>query len=707
MTKYSKNRYSVKELAIKQSPRNGSMKPMVPEGPSCFSDLAPRGPMQVSNQVIGLLIENGDGGIVIPDPGFKETNFGNIYIDKNHLNGAPFHMTVVCEVLNPSNTSKSYRGKIVEVLGDLGNNDVRMLSVLKQYGLSQTFPEAVLDEVKDLSTNPDPEFVEEEIKSGREDLRNLLTITIDGEEAKDLDDAISLEEIPGGNYRLYVHIADVSNYVRENTALDNEAKLRATSVYLVDRVIPMLPPKLSNGLCSLNPNVDRLTMTCEMLIDEDGHTFDGRVYESVIRSNKRMSYKESYRILTEPRESDKDEYGDIIPMLQNMKELAARIKVMRDNKGAINFDFPESKIILNEDGSVKDVMPYPINFTNGIIEQFMIAANEFVAEKFATMNYPFVYRVHEDPDAMKISRFVQVAKNYGATGRLAGKLTPLAVSDYMKTIRDEDAKPMLDTILLRSMAKAKYSSDNLGHFGLASKFYCHFTSPIRRYPDLYIHRIIKSYIHNENKRRHFAALVTGVSNHSSDMERNSVEAERCSKDIKKAEYMADKLGERFEGTITSIIGAGFFVMLPDTVEGFVPFRSMQDHYIFDENNYRAIGTRTGKKLTIGMPVSVIVSLVDTDLHRIDFVCDESFERNVSNSERRNSRKELRAALKSSREQSPKAKTIVKNGRKVRRIKLNSVDDFSDFGSSSKPSRKAKPKTKSKSPNKGYKNKKRR
>ncbi len=704
MTRYGKPKHSVRDLASKQSPRNGSMKPMVPEGPTCFADLAPRGPLQVANQVIGLLIENGDGGIVIPDPGFKETNFGNIYIDKNNLNGAPFKMTVVCEVLNPTNTNRSFRGKIVEVLGDMGNNDVRMLSVLKQYGLSQTFPEAVLDEVKDLPVNPDEEDVTKQIASGREDLRNLLTITIDGEEAKDLDDAISLEEVPGGNYRLYVHIADVSNYVRENTALDTEAKLRATSVYLVDRVIPMLPPKLSNGLCSLNPHVDRLTMTCEMLIDEDGRTFDGRVYESVIRSDARMSYNETYRIITEPKETDSAEYGDIVPMLHKMKELAEKIKIMRDNKGAINFEFPESKIILNEDGSVKKIMPYPINLCNGIIEQFMIAANEFVAEKFCTMNYPFVYRVHDEPDGMKIARFTQVAKNYGATGRLVGKITPLAISNYMASIDDEDAKPMLDTVLLRSMAKAKYSSDNLGHFGLASKFYCHFTSPIRRYPDLYIHRIIKSYIHNENKRRHFAGLVTGVSNHSSDMERNSVEAERASKDIKKAEYMADKIGEHFHGVITSIIGSGFFVMLPDTVEGFVPFRTMRDHYIFDENNYRAIGTRTGKKLTIGMPVEVIVSLVDTDMHRIDFVCEESFENSTSNKERANSRRELRAALKSSRSSERHAKTIVKNGRKVRRITLSSEEDFYDVGKrkvSGKP--KSSKTSKSKSKNKGYKN----
>ena len=596
-----------------------------PDVPSNYSELAPRGPMQVVNQVIGTLVANGEGGLVLPDPAFKETNFGMVRIEKNKLNGAPFGMTVVCEILNPANTNREFRGQIIEVLGDQGNNDVRMLSVLRQFGLSQTFPDDVKAETDPLPVNPDPAVVTKEIEAGRTDNRDLLTITIDGEEAKDLDDAISLELLPGGNYKLYVHIADVSHYVRLDTALDREALLRATSVYLVDRVIPMLPPKLSNGLCSLNPNVDRLTLTAEMLIDSEGRTYDGSIYESVIRSDHRMSYNECYRILTEPRESDASEYGEVVTMLQNMKELADILKRMRDGKGAINFEFPETKVILDNDGKPTDVMPYPINFCHGIIEQFMIAANEFVAQTFATMNYPFVYRVHEEPDSIKIARFCNVARNFGAVGRLPVKLSPMDIVRYMETVRDESAKPMLDTVLLRSMAKARYSSECLGHFGLASKFYCHFTSPIRRYPDLYIHRIIKSYIHEEGKRRYFAGRVEDVAAHSSDMERNAVEAERASVDIKVAEYMKDKVGEHYKGVITSIIGAGVFVMLPDTVEGFVPFRSMRDHYIFDERAYRAVGSRTGMKLTIGMEVPIVVAAVDTDLVHVDFVFDEGFE----------------------------------------------------------------------------------
>ncbi len=593
--------------------------------PETLADQAPRGPLQVKNQVIGILRQSPTGGVVIPDPAFRSTDYGAIEIDKNHLNGAPFNMVVVCEVLNPNCDRGDCRGTITEVLGDYGNNDVRMLTVLRQFGLSQTFPDKVVKEVEPLPVNPDPEQVIKEIAGGRHDLRDVLTITIDGEDAKDLDDAISIEKLRNGNFKLYVHIADVSNYVREGTALDMEAFSRGTSVYLVDRVIPMLPPKLSNGLCSLNPNVDRLAMTAEMLVDREGGIYGGDLYESVIRSDRRMSYNECYRILTETRPEDDEEYGDIIPMLIQMKELAEILKAMRERRGAVNFEMPETKIILNDDGTVKDIMPYPINFTNGIIESFMICANEFVAKKFSELKYPFVYRVHEDPDPIKISRFSNIARYFGASGRLFGKIKPLDVQRFMGTIGDKTALPALDELLLRSMAKARYCSDCLGHFGLASKYYCHFTSPIRRYPDLYIHRIIKSYLHGENSRSHFAGLVDNAAEHSSDMERNAVDAERASDDIKICEYMADKVGEHYDGVISSIIDAGCFVRLENTVEGFVPFRSLRDHYFFDERSYRAIGAHGGKILSIGMPVTIVVEKVDTEENKIDFSFEYGFE----------------------------------------------------------------------------------
>ncbi len=628
-----KSNYAM-NMSLRQQARRAAAEGVRSDVPKNFAELEPKGPLGVKNQVVGRLIQNGDAGDVYPDQAFRDTNFGVIHISKENLNGAPYKMTVVCEVLNPDNQNKDFRGKIIEVLGDMGNNDVRMLSVLRQYGLSQTFPEAVEDEVKDLPVNPAPELIDEQIKRGRRDLRDLLTITIDGEDAKDLDDAISLKPLNNGNYKLYVHIADVSDYVRENTNLDGEAKLRGTSVYLVDRVIPMLPPKLSNGLCSLNPNVDRLTLTAEMYIDSEGNTYDGDVYESVIRSDRRMSYNECYRLLTEEKAEDEAEYGPILPMLRDMKRLAEILRRMREGRGAINFDFPETDVILDDDGVPVKVMAHSITFTNGIIEQFMICANEFVAEKFCRMKYPFVYRVHEDPDPIKLARFSRVARTFGATGKLGGSnVTPMDVVMFMDSIKDESSKPMLDQVLLRSMAKARYSSSNLGHFGLASRFYCHFTSPIRRYPDLYIHRIIKTYLHGDDQKKHFSGLVEPVASHSSDMERNSVDAERASKNIKICEYMSKHVGEHYEGYITSIIASGVFVMLDSTAEGFVAFRTMNDHYLFDERMYRAIGARGGLKLTIGMKVKVVVSSVDTDAAKIDFVFEDGFERGWKNSGR--------------------------------------------------------------------------
>ena len=494
---------------------------------------------------------------------------------------------------------------------------------------------------------------------GRRDKRDLLTITIDGEDAKDLDDAISIEKLKNGNFKLFVHIADVSNYVREGTMLDAEAFSRATSVYLVDRVIPMLPPKLSNGLCSLNPNVDRLAMTAEMLVDREGGIYGGEVYESVIKSDRRMSYTECYRILTNPKPEDEQEYGEIVPMLIKMKELAEILKSMRERRGAIGFEMPETKVILNDDGTVKDIMPYPINFTNGIIESFMICANEFIAKKFFDLKYPFVYRVHEDPDPIKIARFSNIARYFGASGRLFGRIKPLDVQRFMNTIGDKTALPALNELLLRSMAKARYCSDNLGHFGLASKYYCHFTSPIRRYPDLYIHRIIKSYLHGENSRSHFAGLVDNAAEHSSDMERNAVDAERASDDIKICEYMADKIGEHYDGVISSIIDAGVFVRLENTVEGFVPFRSLRDHYFFDDRSYRAIGAHGGKILSIGMPVTIVVEKVDTEENKIDFSFEYGFE------EERNERGGGRPPVKKGRKGKPSASKVRKGASKSR------------------------------------------
>lgn len=637
-------------MSLVQQRRNAAMSEKDPTRPQNFSELMPRGPEQAKNIVVGYLRSLGEGGVVVPDASFKEANFGMVRISKEKLNGAPFDMVVVAKVLNPSMDGGEYRGEIIEVLGDIGNNDVRMLAVLRQFGLSQTFPQQVRDEVDPLPFNPEQADIEAEIARGRRDLRDMFTITIDGEDAKDLDDAISIEPLEDGKMRLLVHIADVTHYVREGTALDEEAKLRATSVYLVDRVIPMLPPKLSNGLCSLNPNVDRLSMTADMIIDADGETIDGEIYESVIRSNHRTSYNECYRLLFEPRKEDADKI-ELIDALWLMKGLTDRLDDRRKRLGALEFDFPETKIELDTEGNPVKIMPYPINYCHGMIEQFMICANEFVAKKFALMNYPFVYRVHEEPDKMKITRFCTVARSYGAMGAIRGKITPLAIKTYMSTVTNEEVKPALDTLLLRSMAKARYAPVNMGHFGLASEYYCHFTSPIRRYPDTQIHRIIKSYLANgPEERKHFAAIVDGVSAHSSDMERNSVEAERQSNQVKIAMYMQDKIGEKYTGRISGIISAGIFVELENTVEGFVAYRTMSDHFFFDERNMRAVGRR-GNVLMIGQKVNVEVASVDTDLNRVDFIIDESNSDNSSNPNghakigRRKAKKQAKVAMR--------------------------------------------------------------
>ncbi|MBP5654136.1 MAG: VacB/RNase II family 3'-5' exoribonuclease, partial [Clostridiales bacterium] len=489
-------KYSVKKGSVQNIPAF--------DEPLNFTEVAPRGPARVKNTVVGVLRAKGNGGEVIPGPSFKETDFGPVSIYSKDLNGAPFGMTVVCEILNPSAKKGQFRGKIVEVLGDYGRPDVRMAEVITRYGLKQKFPEEVTAEIENVGISLTDEEVEDAIRRGRRDLRDLTTITIDGEDAKDLDDAITLERLPNGNWHLYVHIADVSNYVREGTALNEEAFCRGTSVYLADRVLPMLPAKLSNGICSLNPNVARFTMTCEMELDDEGHEVKSDIYESVIISDRRMSYNECYRILTEPDDGDAAEYGKILGMLTDMKVLADILKRMREGRGAINFNFPETKVILDDDGNTTDVMAYPINFCHGIIESFMIAANECVAETFCRKQYPFVYRVHDDPDPIKIAGFNMVARHLGIPGRIPNEPKPIDIANFMANAYDNPRRELLEELLLRSMAKAVYDSVNLGHFGLASKYYCHFTSPIRRYPDLQIHRIIKENLQGKLEEKRIA-----------------------------------------------------------------------------------------------------------------------------------------------------------------------------------------------------------
>ena len=576
-----------------------------------------RGPLAAKNQCVGILSEHDFGGIVQPDVGYDKMQYGRILIRKNQLFGAPFGMKVVCEIINPDSEPQSYEGRIIEVLGDPGNGDIAILSILKQNGLSTVFPEAVLAQADTFPVSPEDAEIRTAIASGRRDLRDLMTITMDGEDAKDLDDAISIQEMPGKGHKLYVHIADVSNYVTEQSVLDEEARNRATSVYLVDRVIPMLPPRLSNGLCSLNPHLPRFALTAEMIIGGDGEIISGEIYESVIESDARTSYKEVYGVLFEDKYLD--QYRDFIGMFTTMQTLKDILSRKRIRRGALEFTMPETRIELDQQGKPLSIFPYPTTYANEIIEEFMIACNEFVATKFDRLKYPFIYRIHEDPDEQKIATFIHVAKLFGMNATIHGKPTSYVLAQLMDSIKDEDFAPALSQILLRSLAKAKYSEQNLGHFGLASECYCHFTSPIRRYPDLYIHRIIKDYIHGGHNRLLFSAQVEGISDHSSLMERNAMETERATVDQKVAEYMKEHIGSKFDGIISSIFTGGIFVRLESTVEGLIPFRTMNDYFAFDEKKLEARGKTSGKTYRIGEKVRVMVAASDTTLRRVDFI----------------------------------------------------------------------------------------
>ena len=615
-------RHNRRHIKIRPSGKTERSKMKIPASRDItIAELPPRGPQALENQCVGLLKETKDGGVVVPDPGYPTTSFGHIIIRRNQLNGAPFGMKVVCEILNPSAKRAEYEGRIIEVLGDPGNNDVEMLSILRQYGLSQVFPAAVMDEASRLPLSPTDEQIEEALLHGRKDLRNLTTITIDGEEAKDLDDAISIQKLDKGCYRLWVHIADVSEYVTDGSALDMEAQNRGTSVYLVDRVIPMLPPRLSNGLCSLNPHVPRFTMTCEMKIGPQGEILDSEIYESMIESDARTSYNEIYGILFE--EKTIEEYKQLETMFRQLLELRNILKEKRQKRGNIDFVFPETHVELDDEGKPVDVYPYPINTIHSVIEEFMIAANEAVAERFNKMESPFVYRIHEEPDELKINEFMHVARLFGENRRLVGKATPLFFSEMLEDIRDKEYAPALNQLLLRSMAKAKYSEKNVGHFGLASQYYCHFTSPIRRYPDLYIHRIIKSWLHQKHQKQYFQMKVADVAYHSSEMEKNSVDAERASVDLKCAEYMMAHVNEEFPGTVSGACPGGIFVKLENTIEGMVPFSSLGEYFEFDERKLEARGSR-GTVYRIGKKVRVKVVAADPLTHHIDFAfCEEN------------------------------------------------------------------------------------
>ena len=464
---------------------------------------------------------------------------------------------------------------------------------------------------------------------GRLDLRDLQTVTIDGEDAKDLDDAITISK-KGGVYTLGVHIADVTNYVTENSPLDEEALRRGTSVYLVDRVIPMLPHKLSNGICSLNQGEDRLALSCIMDIDEDGSVIGHRIAETVINVDRRMTYTAVNAIITDRDESVRKEYEAFVPMFEQMKELADILREKRKKRGSIDFDFPETKVILDERGKPLEIKPYDRNSATKIIEDFMLMANETVAEDYFWQEIPFLYRTHDNPDPERMKSLATLINNFGYSIRFHnGEVYPKEVQKLLANAEDTPEEALISRLALRSMKQAKYTVANTGHFGLAAKYYTHFTSPIRRYPDLQIHRIIKENLRSglsDKRISHYDKILQQVSVQSSAMERRADEAERETIKLKKCEYMSRHIGEEFDGVISGVTNWGLYVELPNTVEGLIHVNQLQDdYYHFDEEHYELVGEMTRKTYKLGQPIRFMVAGTDKLLRTIDFIPAKKFD----------------------------------------------------------------------------------
>ena len=566
-------------------------------------------------KIVGILEADGINGRVVPDG--KATDIREVIIHPENLNGAPFGMKVVVELVSSPNSPQAL-GKIVEVLGDPARPDVAMESILLMYGLSATFPENVLEELEKIPSELSEADIEQALKAGRRDLRDLKTITIDGKDARDLDDAISILKDGDGSYKLYVHIADVSQYVLEGSAIDREARERGNSVYLSDRVLPMLPPKLSNGICSINPNQARLAMTCMLMYDSSGSLIDGDVFESLISSDLRADYESVRNILESGQVVDG--YAAYIPELTWMEELAIMLEKQSRARGSLEFNFPETKVEVDKEGNVLDIHAEETSFANEIIEQFMIAANSFVAERFTLLKLPFIYRIHDKPDVEKLNRFREVLKLIGDKEiRISDEPTPKEIAKVLQQVENLPAGKTLETLLLRALAKAIYSNEPIGHFGLALEDYSHFTAPIRRYADLFIHRIIKGFLRRELNIELWKKEAPELAEHISTTERTAILAERDSVDQKVAEYYAEHLGEVYIGEITGFVGAGMFVMLPSTAEGMVPFRTMNDYYVYDELTMTAQGRDKSRLFAIGDKVEVQVARADVVRRNIDFV----------------------------------------------------------------------------------------
>ena len=573
--------------------------------------------LERANQtVVGTFEKDSHFGFVVPD---DKRIYQDIFIAKEEINGAKNDFKVVAEIVKWPDKRRNPEGRIIEVLGHKDDVGTDILSIIRQYELPEEFPEEVVR-----AAQKTPQTVPEEEIRRRRDLRNIRMVTIDGADAKDLDDAVSIEKLDNGNFLLGVHIADVSYYVKESSEMDREAYTRGTSVYLVDRVIPMLPRELSNGICSLNPKEDRLAFSVFMEIDHRGNVVNHRIEESVIRTSERMVYEDVTRILEENDPELVERYRPLVEDFHDMETLSRILRKKRMHRGSIDFDLDEAKIILDIKGKPIDVKPYERGISNKIIEEFMLVCNETVAEYMTWNEVPFLYRIHEEPTVEKLLEFNEFIHNFGYHLKgIGGEIHPKALQNLLEKIRGTREEDIISAVMLRSLQKARYSSENVGHFGLAAKYYCHYTSPIRRYPDLIVHRILKDFIHgrmDKDNTEKLADRLPEMADHCSEREKVADEAERETDDLKKAEFMMDKIGMEYDGIISGVTSYGIYVALDNTVEGLVRMTALDDdYYVYDEKHYCLIGERMRKVYRLGDTIRIKVSQVDLAARNIDFV----------------------------------------------------------------------------------------
>lgn len=567
-------------------------------------------------KVVGTFNAGKHFGFVIPDDNRIKSD---IFIPENAEHGAMEGHKVVAEITKYPEGRKNAEGMITQILGHKNDPGIDILSIIYKHDLPLEYPPEVMAEAEAI-----PDQISEKDLEGRRDLRGETIVTIDGEDSKDLDDAVTVKKLANGNYLLGVHIADVSYYVREGSVLDSEAYTRGTSVYLVDRVIPMIPHRLSNGICSLNPHVDRLAISCQMEITPQGLVVNHEIFPSVIRSTERMTYNNVRKILQREDDQVLEQYHDLIPFFDQMAELAKLLEDQRNARGAIDFDFTEAKIIVDENGKPIDVVVRERTVAERLIESFMLAANETIAEHIEKMNLPFIYRVHEEPNSEKLQKFFDFAVNFGYVLKGSPEhVHPRTLQSLLEKVKGQPEEAVISTVMLRSMAKAKYDDKCLGHFGLSTEYYTHFTSPIRRYPDLTVHRLLRKYLF-ENQRdaktqEYWRQEMPEIAKHTSLCEQRAVEAERDTDDLKKAEYMQDKIGETFDGVVSGVTNFGLFVELPNTIEGLVHISYLtDDYYRYSEENMALIGERTGHLYRIGDEIQVRVLDVNLEEHAVDF-----------------------------------------------------------------------------------------